>query len=189
MSISSLSIKTVCVSFVLMLFLVTPGCTTTPTESKGTIPVTSILPATASPTPAPTSDSEQSADNVQLSGNVYGLSSDPLQGIDIITFSVSLPSQAPAVDLTGMEIVFSAPGSAPVTLMRGTRSTTGTFTAIKGGNTVTTLHPGDLVEISFPVKTVAGGTTITIELRPQGKAVVPITRAVPAMISSTNVLE
>ncbi len=189
MSISTLSIKTVCVSFLLILFLVTLGCTTTPAESEGTITVTSIPPATASPAPAPTSDSGQSADNVQLSGNVYGLSSDPLQGVDIITFSVSLPSQASAVDLAGMEIVFSATGNAPVTITRGTRSTTGTFTATRGGNTVTTLHPGDLVEISFPVKTVAGGSTVNIELRPQGRAVVPITRTVPAMISSTNVLE
>jgi len=189
MSLSTLSIKTVCVSFILILFLATLGCTATPPKSEGTIPVTSIPPATTSPAPAPTSDSGQSSDNVQLSGNVYGLSTDPLQGIDIITFSVSLPTQAPAIDLTGMEIVFTATGSTPVTLTRGTRSTTGTFTATRGGNTVTTLHPGDLVEISFPVKTVAGGTTITIELRPQGKAVVPITRAVPAMISSTNVLE
>jgi hypothetical protein len=54
---------------------------------------------------------------------------------------------------------------------------------------VTTLYPGDLVEISFPVKTVAGGTSVTFELRPQGRAVVSITRTVPAMISSTNVLE
>ena len=189
MSISILSIKTVCVSFILILFLMTPGCTTTPTESEGTIPVTSIPPATASPSPAPASDPGQSADNVQLSGNVYGLSSDPLQGIDIITFSVSLLSQASAVDLTGMEIVFSATGSDPVTLTRGLRSTTGTFTATRGGNTVTTLHPGDLVEISFPVKTVAGGSSVTIELRPHGKSVVPITRTVPAMIFSTNVLE
>ena len=189
MSISTLSIKTVYVSFVLMLFLVTLGCTATPPKSEGTIPVTSLPPATASPSPAPTSDAGQSADNVQLSGNVYGLSSDPLQGIDIITFSVSLPSQASAVDLAGMEIVFSATGNAPVTITRGTRSTTGTFTATRGGNTVTTLHPGDLVEISFPVKTVAGGTSVTIELRPQGKAVVPVTRTVPAMISSTNILE
>jgi len=189
MSISTLSVKTVCVSLVLMLFLATVGCTATPTKSEGTIPVTSLLPATVSPTPAPTSDSGQSADNVQLSGNVYGMSTDPLQGIDIITFSVSLPSQASAVDLTGMEIIFSAMGSAPVTLTQGTRSSTSTFIATRGGNAVTTLLPGDLVEISFPVKTVAGGATVHIELRPQDKAVVPITRTVPAMISSTNILE
>lgn len=189
MSISTLSIKTVCVSFILMLFLVTLGCTTTPAESEGTIPVTSLPPATASPAPVPTSDSGQSADNVQLSGNVYGLSTDPLRGIDIITFSVSLPTQASAIDLTGMEIIFSAMGSAPVTLTQGTRSSTSTFTATRGGNTVTTLLPGDLVEISFPVKTVAGGIPVNIELRPQDKAVVPITRTVPAMISSTNILE
>jgi archaellin len=189
MSLSALSIKTVCISLVLMLFIVTPGCTATPPKSEETMPVTSIPTATASPSPAPTSDSAQSADNVQLSGNVYGMSTDPLRGIDQITFSVSLPTQASAIDLTGMEIVFSATGSAPVTLTQGMRSSTGIFTATRGGNYVTMLHPGDLVEISFPVKTVAGGTTVTIELRPQGKAAVPITRAVPAMISSTNILE
>lgn len=189
MSKSKFALKTVCIPLVLMLFLMTMGCTSTPPKSEGTIPVTSLLPATASPTPSPSSDSDLSAGNIQLSGNVYGLSTDPLRGIDIITFSVSLPSQASAVDLTGMEIVFSAPGNAPVSLTQGTRSSTGIFTATMGGNTVTTLHPGDLVEISFPVKTVAGGTSVTIELKPQGRAAVPITRTVPAMISSTNVLE
>jgi len=189
MSGLNLSLKTVVVPLVLILVLMTLGCTSTPPKSEGTMPVTSLPPATASPTPAPTSNHGLSARNVQLSGNVYGLSTDPLRGIDIITFSVSLPSQASAVDLAGMAIVFSTPGSAPVTLIQGARSSTGIFTATRGGNTVTTLHPGDLVEISFPVKTVAGGTSVTIELRPQGKAVVPITRTVPAMISSTNVLE
>jgi archaellin len=189
MSRSPLSIITVCVSLVLVLFVVIPGCTVTPPGSEGTNPVTSLPSITASPVPVPTTQSGQSAGNVQLVGNVYGLSSDPLRGIDTITFSLGLPANAPAVDLTRMEIVFSTPGNAPVTFTRGTREATGIFTTTTGGYAVTTIQPGDEVDISFRVKPVPGGTSVNIEVRPSGGAALPISRTVPAMILSMNVLD
>ena len=189
MSISTLSIKTLNISLVLAFFLVIPGCTGTPPASDWTTPVTSFPPAIVSPVPAPTSNSGQSAATVQLAGNVYGISSDPLRGIDTITLSIGLPSQASAVDLTGMEIVFSTPGSSPVTFIQGTRDSTGIFTTTMGSNAVTTLPPGDEVEISFRVKAVPGGTSVNIEVRPPGGPALPISRTVPALVSSTNVLE
>jgi len=189
MSYSTLSFKTVCVSLVVVLFVVITGCTKIPSGSEGTIPVTSLPPATASPVPAPTSQSGQPAANVQLIGNVYGLSSDPLRGIDTITFSIGLPANAPAVDLTRMEIVFSTPGNAPVTFTQGTRDATGIFTTTTGGYAVTAINPGDEVDISFRVKAVSGGTSVNIEVRPPGGAALPISRTVPAMISSLNVLD
>jgi archaellin len=188
MSSSTLSTKTVCVSLVLILFVVIPGCSMTPPGSDGTIPVTSLPSATAPPVPPPTSNSGQSVANVQLAGNVYGISSDPLRGIDTITFSLGVPSQASAVDLTGMEIVFSTPSSVPVTLTQGTRDSTGIFTTTTGGNAVTMIHPGDQVEISFRVKAVSGGTSVNIEVRPSVCAALPISRIVPTLVSSTNVL-
>ena len=99
MSGSTLSLKTVCVSLLLVLCVVIMGCTMTPGGSEGTIPVTSVPSTTASPVPALQSD--QSARTIQLAGNVYGLSSDPSRGIDTITFSIGLPANAPALDLTG----------------------------------------------------------------------------------------
>jgi len=182
-----LSFNTVCVSLVLVLCVVIPGCTVTPPGSDGTIPVTSLASATASPVPAPTSQSGQSA-NVQLKGNVYGLSSDPLRGIDTIMFSLGVPSQASAVDLTRMEIIFSTPGSVPVTFTQGTREATGIFTTTMGGNAITVLYPGDEVDISFRVTPVSGGTSVNIEVRPPGGAALPVSRTVPPSVSSTNVL-
>ena len=116
------------------------------------------------------------------------MSSDPLKGIDTITFSIGLPAHASAVDLTRMEIVFSTQGSAPVTLTRGTRDSTSVFTTTIGGNAVTALHPGDEVDISFRVKPISGGRSVNIEVRPLGGATLPLSRTVPAMISSMNVL-
>ena len=186
MSGSILSIKTVCVSLVLVSCVVIMGCTMTPRGSEGTKPVTSFPSTTASPVPALQTD--QSAGNIQLAGNVYGLSSDPLRGIDTFMFSIGLPANAPALDLTGMEIVYSAPGSAPVTLTRGTRESTGIFTTTTGGYTVNEIHADDEVDISFPVKPVIAGTGVTIEVRPRDSAVLTISRTVPAVISSMNVL-
>ena len=188
MSGSTLSIKTVCVSLVLVSFIVILGCTMTPPGSEGTIPVTSLPPATESPIPAPTLQPGQSAGDIQLAGNVYALSSDPLRGIDTITFSIGLPAHASAVDLTRMEIVFSTQDSVPVILTRGTRESTSIFTTTNGGNAVTALLSDEEVDITFRVKPVSGGSTVNIEVRPPDRAVLPISRTVPAMILSMNVL-
>jgi len=186
MSRSTLSVKTVCVSLLLVSFVVIMGCTMTPGGSEVTVPVTSLPSTTASP--VLTLPSDQSAGNIQLSGNVYGLSSDPSRGIDTFTFSIGLPANAPALNLTGMEIVFSTPGSPPVTLTRGTRESSSIFTTTTGGNTVTEIHTDDEVDISFRVKPVSGGTSVNIEVRPHDNAVLTISRTVPAIISSMNVL-
>jgi hypothetical protein len=87
-----------------------------------------------------------------------------------------------------MEIVFSTPGSAPVSVTQGTRETTGIFTTTTGGYGVTVLHPGEEVDISFRIKPVSGGTNVNIEVKPPDGAVLSMPRKVPAMISSLNVL-
>jgi archaellin len=186
MSGSIPSLKTVCVSLLLVLCVVIMGCTMTPGGSEGTIPVTLVPSLTASP--VPTIQSDQPAGNIQLTGNVYSLSSDPSRGIDTITFSIGLPANAPALDLTGMEIVFSTPGSAPVTLIRGTRESASIFTTTTGGSTVTEIHADDEVDLSFRVKPVIAGTNVKIEVKPRDGAVLTISRTVPAIISSMNVL-
>ena len=190
MSTSTLFIKTFCVSLVLVLLVIISGCTTAPSGSNGTIPPTSLPLTTVSlsPVPAPTSNPGQSAADIQLRGNVYGLSSNPQVGIDTIYFSIGLPSQASAIDLTRMEIVFFTPGTALVILTHGTRDSTSTFTTTQGNYAVTSLSPSDEVEITFRVKGVPAGTKVQIEVKPPAGAVLPISRTVPAMISSLNVL-
>ena len=186
MSESILSMKTICVSLLLVLCVVIMGCTMTPRGSEGTIPVPSVPSTTVIPVPALTSG--QFTGNIQLAGNVNGLSSDPLSGIDTFMFSIGLPANAPVLDLTGMEIVFSTPGSPPVTLIRGTRESTSIFTTTSGGYTVNEIHADDEVDISFRVKPVIAGTSVNIEVRPRGTEVLTISRTVPAVISSMNIL-
>ncbi len=188
MSASTLFIKTFCLSLVLVSLVMIVGCTTTPSGSDGTLPVTSLPSATISPVPVPLSNPEQSAAKIQLEGNIYGLSSNPQLGIDTITFSISPAPQVQSVDLTRLEIVFSTPATAPVILTRGTRDSTSTFTTTMGNYPITSLRSGDEVEIAFRVRGVPPGTKVNIELRPSAGAVLSISRTVPAMISSMNVL-
>jgi hypothetical protein len=186
MSRSILSITTICVSLLLVSCVMITGCTMNSRGSEGTIPVTPILSPTASSVPALPSD--QSSGTIQLAGNVYGLSSDPLRGIDSLMFSIGLPANAPALDLTGMEIVYAAEGSTPVTLTRGTRESTSIFTTTSGGSAVNEIHADDEVEISFRVKPVISGTGVNIAVKPRDRAVLTISRTVPAVIVSMNVL-
>ena len=61
---------------------------------------------------------EQSTANIQMIGNVYGLSAIAIQSPTItnITFVIGLAPGAPAMDLTKMKIVFSTPATTPVIL-------------------------------------------------------------------------
>ena len=186
MSKPPLFTTTVCVFFIVVSLVLVPGCITTPRGSEGTTPVITLPTVTASP--AATIQSDISAGNLQLAGNVYGLSSDPSQGIDTIMFTLGLPAHASGVDLTRMVIVFSAEGRAPVTLTRGTRESTRVFTTTMGGNTVTELHTDEEVDVSFRVKAVPGGTSLNIDIRPPDRAALIISRIVPLVISSLNVL-
>ena len=188
MSGSTIPIKTVCISLVLVLCVMIMGCTMTPRGPEVTTPVTTLPSATATPVPDLTLPSDQFSRDIQLAGNVYGLSSDPSRGIDTFTFTIGLPANAPALDLTGMEIVFSATGEAPVTLLPGTRESASVFTTTSGGYAVTEIHSDDEVDISFRVKPVSGGTMVNIEVRPRDSAPLTISRTVSAVISSMNVL-
>jgi len=170
----------------LVSFVVVLGCTTTLQGSEGTTPVITLPTVTASP--AATLQSDIAAGDLQLAGNVYGLSSDPSQGIDTIMFTLGLPAHASGVDLTRMVIVFSAEGREPVTLTQGTRESTSIFSTTMGGNAVTEFQADEEVDISFRVKAVPGGTGLNIDVRPPDRAALIISRIVPLVISSLNVL-
>jgi archaellin len=132
--------------------------------------------------------SEQPAADIRMTGNVYGRASDPAAGIDEIRFTIGLDSCSPAMDLTKMQIVFSTPGTFPVPLLYGTRTSTGFFTAKTGTSRVTSLNPGDQAEITFFVAPVPANTRMNIELKPSGGATMPFIKTAPARISATNVL-
>jgi archaellin len=123
-----------------------------------------------------------------MTGDVYGLASDPEAGIDEIRFTLSLDSCGPGLDLTKMQVVYSTPGTFPVTLTYGTRISTGFFTAKTGTTRVTSLNPGDQAEITFFVAPVPANTRMNIELKPPGGAPVPFIKTVPARISASNIL-
>jgi hypothetical protein len=57
-----------------------------------------------------------------------------------------------------------------------------------GGNAVTELRADDEVDISVRVKAVPGGTSLNIDVRPPDRAALIISRTVPLVISSLNVL-
>lgn len=187
MSRSSFIIATICASLAMVSLIMVSGCTTTPTGPGGTIPVTASPTPIISPVPFPTLNPDQPA-NIQLKGNVYGLSSNPLTGIDTIFFTIKPISQSAPIDLTRMDIVFSTTDTAPVVLTRSTSDTTRTFTTTIGNNDVTSVSPGDEVEITFRVKVVPGGTGVNIQVRPPVGTALTISRIVPAVISSTTVL-
>jgi archaellin len=124
-----------------------------------------------------------------LRSNVYALSSNPQAGIDTVYFSIGQTTLEPEIDLTRMQIVFSTPGSDPVILTHGTSDTTSTFTTTSGNNAVTSLGSHEEVEITFRVKAVKAGSKVQIDVKPPAGAVLPISRTVPEMLSSVNILQ
>jgi archaeal flagellin FlaB len=131
---------------------------------------------------------EQSTANIQMIGNVYGLSTDN-QTITTITFVIGLAPGAPAMDLTKMKIVFSTPATTPkiLTQVNGT-ATEDLFTTKVGTTPVASINANDQVEILFKVAGVPANTKMNIELRPSVGAALPFTKTAPATITATNVL-
>jgi archaellin len=131
---------------------------------------------------------EPSTSDIKIIGNVYGLASSPAAGIDEIKFTISLAPCSSAIDLTKLQIVFSTLNAPPVTLMQSTRTSTSFFTTKIGTTKVTSLNPGDQVEITFFVTPVSANTKMNIELKPSVGAALPFTKTAPATIAATNVL-
>jgi archaeal flagellin FlaB len=130
---------------------------------------------------------EQSTANIQMIGNVYGLSSDNTL-ITNLTFTIGLAPGAPAIDLTRMKIVFSTPTTAPVILSQGATANTTAFSTTVSGTAVTSANPNDQVVIAFNIAGVPANTKMNIELRPSVGAALPFTKTAPATITNTTVL-
>ena len=130
---------------------------------------------------------EQSTANIQMIGNVYGLSTDNAT-ITNITFVIGLAPGASAIDLTKMKIVFSTPTTTPIILTQGANSSASAFSTKIGTTDVTSANPNDQVEIKFGIAGVPANTRLTIELRPSVGAALPFSKTAPATIANTNVL-
>jgi flagellin FlaB len=131
---------------------------------------------------------EQSTANIQMIGNVYGLSTNN-QTITTITFVIGLAPGAPPMDLTKMKIVFSTPTTTPKILTQTTgNATEELFTTKIGTGNVTSINANDQVEILFNVAGVPANTKMNFELRPAVGAALPFSKTAPATISNTNVL-
>jgi archaellin len=181
-------IKIFSVSLALVVLVIIAGCTSVPerTMPVTTLPTTTVTP---SPVPSPTTYPVPSSADIQLRSNVYALSSNPQAGIDTIYFTIGLATPAPEIDLTTMEVVVSTPGSAPVTLVQGTKDSTTTFITTSGNYPVTTLGPREEVQITFRVKPITAGSNVFIEVKPATGAVLPISGTVPDWLSSVNILQ
>jgi len=130
---------------------------------------------------------EQSTANIQMIGNVYGLSTDNTS-ITNVTFVVGLAPGASAIDVTMMKIVFSTPTTAPIILTQGANASATVFTTKIGATSVTSMNPTDQVEIAFSTAAVPANTRMTIELRPSVGAALPFSKTAPATIANTNIL-
>lgn len=124
---------------------------------------------------------EQASTNIQMIGNVYGISSTGSSAIDSIKFSIGLAPGAPTIDLTGLRIVFSTATLEPVTY---TYTGAHVFTSSCGGAMVQNAQ----CEIAFDVEDVPVNTKMTMELRPAVGASLPFSKTTPPTITKTNVL-
>jgi flagellin FlaB len=136
---------------------------------------------------------EQSTTNVQLVGNVYGLSSNTTEGIDQIRFTIGLVPGTPYVNLEKMNIIVSTSTSGPKILAwtNESSSTKDTnFIALKNGigESQSTMAPGDQTEIQCNVTSVPGDTKIHIEIRPGVGASYPFSKTTPSIISPNNLM-
>jgi len=130
---------------------------------------------------------EQSTANIQMIGNVYGLSTNN-STITNLTFVIGLAPGASAIDLTMMKIVFSTPTTTPIILTQGATASTTVFTTKIGSTAVTSMNPNDQVEIAFATAGVPANTKMNIELRPSVGAALPFSKTAPATIANTNVI-
>ena len=136
---------------------------------------------------------EQSTTNVQLVGNVYGLSSNTTEGIDQIRFTIGLVPGTPYINLEKMNIVVSTPTYGPKILAWTNQSfsTEDTnFIALKNGVGASqpTMSSGDQTDIQLNITAIPRDTKITIEIRPGLGASYPFSKTTPSIIAPNNLI-
>jgi flagellin FlaB len=138
-------------------------------------------------------DVEQSTTNVQLVGNVYGLSSNTTAGIDQVRFTICLVPGTQYLNLERMTIVYSTPISTPKILAWTNESSSSrdtNFIALKNGagSPQSVMTFGDQTEIHFNITAVPRDTTLHIEIRPGLGAAYPFSKTTPSYITLNNLI-
>ena len=136
---------------------------------------------------------EQSTTNVQLVGNVYGLSSNTAEGIDQIRLTIGLVPVTTYINLEKMNIVVSTPTYGPKILAWTNQSSSTedtNFVALKNGvgTSQSTMTSGDQTEIQFNITAVPRDTKINIEIRPGLGATYAISKTTPSIIAPNNLI-
>jgi archaeal flagellin FlaB len=136
---------------------------------------------------------EQATSNIQMVGNVYGISTTSDQ-INEIEFSIGLTPGAPAADLTKMTIMYSSDTVAPIIYGHGGATADAThFSAkISGTNTaVSAMEQNDQVTIRIilsPAAVLTKNQKYNLEIRPIKGAAYAFSRTTGPNIFKTNVL-
>lgn len=125
----------------------------------------------------------QATSNLQIVGNVYGLSATPTNGIDEIRFTLSLAPGASSLNLQNLKVIFSTPTGDIKTFSKDGTNKLEMPDAIA---------QGDQAEFSMgnttsPLK-IESNTKITIEIRPESGATLPFTKTAPAILTNVNIL-
>jgi len=136
---------------------------------------------------------EQSTTNIQMIGNVYGISSNSKSAaptIEQFRFTIGLAPGAPSVNLEKMNIIVSTPDYGPSTLVWGDVLENKNFTALlNGAGTIqSTMKQGEQMEIRFNITGVKKDVKVNIEMRPGVGAALPFTKTTPPSIEAINVL-
>jgi len=138
---------------------------------------------------------EQSTTNIQMIGNVYGLSNDTAAGIDQVRFSIGLAPGAPSINLEKLNIIVSTPTYGPQTFTWSNLTVptaNSKFVVLKNGDPTllgqSTMVSNDQMEIRFTLTAVPKDTKINVEMRPGVGAALPFSKTTPPAISANNVL-
>ena len=135
---------------------------------------------------------EQATSNIQMVGQIYGVSSN-VGEINSIQFNLGLAPGAPALDITKMIIMVSQPGSATIQqLPYSSALSTSTFTftdPAANDAPLPTLSGQKQGTVKIKLLTpLTRNNGITFEIRPSVGAALPFTRTAPANIYSSQVL-
>jgi flagellin FlaB len=134
---------------------------------------------------------EQASSNIQMVGQVYGISTVSNE-INQIQFNIALAPGAPSIDLSKMIIVASHPGTATISqLSYSSALTDATFTVTDPGTQAALPELSGQKQGAVQVQlanALPKDTKITIEIRPPVGAALPFIRTAPSVIESSQVL-
>ena len=141
----------------------------------------------------------QATSNIQVVGQVYGITDSTGAGVEQIQFTIGLAPGSPTLDISKLRIAFSTPNTNPIIYTAATSGTTTpaysaanpTFIAQENGvgGVMASLLTQNQTRISFNVSPVVPKNTyINLEIRPSVGAALPFQKTTPPSLTATNVL-